>query len=46
MECKILPICGGGCTQQAIENSERDYCVYDFDEERKLTLVKNKFFHT
>jgi len=44
LECKILPMCGGGCTQQAIEHEGVDYCVYDFDENKKLDLVKNKFF--
>ncbi|MDP9077201.1 MAG: radical SAM protein [Bacteroidota bacterium] len=44
LECPILPICGGGCTQQAIENEGVDYCVYDFDINKKTTLVKNKFF--
>jgi uncharacterized protein len=44
LECAILPICGGGCTQQALENEGRDYCVNDFDENKKLQLVKNKFF--
>lgn len=44
LECAILPLCGGGCTQQALENEGRDYCVNDFDENKKLQLVKNKFF--
>jgi uncharacterized protein len=44
LECAILPMCGGGCTQQALENEGRDYCVNDFDENKKLQLVKNKFF--
>lgn len=43
-ECKILPICGGGCSQQALENEGRDYCVHNFDEESKLRAVKSKFF--
>jgi uncharacterized protein len=43
LECAILPICGGGCTQQAIEHEGVDYCVNDFDENKKLQLVKNKF---
>lgn len=44
LECAILPICGGGCTQQALEHEGVDYCVHNFDEEEKLKLVKNKFF--
>jgi uncharacterized protein len=42
-ECKILPLCGGGCTQQAIEHEGIDYCVYNFDEELKKQLVLNNF---
>ncbi len=44
LECAILPMCGGGCTQQALEHEGVDYCVNDFDENKKLQLVKNKFF--
>jgi len=43
MECKILPICGGGCSQHAVENENVDYCVFDYDEEAKMRIVKNKF---
>lgn len=44
LECAILPMCGGGCSQQAIEHEGIDYCVNDFDEHKKMQLVKNKFF--
>jgi uncharacterized protein len=43
LECPILPICGGGCSQQAIEHEGVDYCVHDFDENKKIQLVRNKF---
>ncbi|QES91064.1 radical SAM/SPASM domain-containing protein [Rhizosphaericola mali] len=46
LECAILPMCGGGCTQQAIEHEGIDYCVHDFDEEKKMSLVYNKFIET
>ena len=42
-ECKILPICGGGCTQLALENFGIDYCVHNFDENSKLEQVKSLF---
>jgi uncharacterized protein len=41
--CPIMPICGGGCTQQAIEHEGVDYCVYDFDINKKTDVVRNKF---
>ena len=42
-ECCILPICGGGCTQIALENAGVDYCVHNFDEDAKTQVVINKF---
>lgn len=45
-ECKILPICGGGCSQQALEHEGKDYCVHNFDEDSKLKAVKSKFLET
>lgn len=46
LTCRILPICNGGCSQQAVEHLGRDYCVNGFDENKKTDLVKNKFFYT
>lgn len=43
LECKILPICGGGCSQQAIEYDGRDYCVNDYDEAKKEDIVLGMF---
>lgn len=45
-DCKIFPICGGGCSQQALENSNEDYCVHDFSEESKTRAVIGKFLET
>lgn len=44
LECTILPICNGGCSQHRIENSDVDYCVYNFDQEIKMNIVKEKFY--
>jgi len=43
LECPIMPICGGGCTQQALDHEGIDYCVYDFDVNKKIQLVRTKF---
>jgi len=42
--CAILPVCGGGCTQNSLEMLEKndEYCLFGFDEERKIDFVKNK----
>lgn len=44
--CKIFPICGGGCSQQALENENVDYCVHNFDESSKTKAVIGKFLET
>lgn len=43
LDCTIMPICGGGCSQVAWENRDRDYCVNDFDENRKKDIVLEMF---
>jgi uncharacterized protein len=43
LECAILPICGGGCSQKAMENLGKDYCVNFFDEDRKKSIVMSRF---
>lgn len=46
LECPILPICGGGCSQAALENEGKDYCVHNFDENKKKQLVLNNFLNS
>lgn len=43
LTCSILPLCGGGCSQVAMENESKDYCVYDFDENKKKQVVLDTF---
>jgi uncharacterized protein len=43
MECAILPLCAGGCSQHALEANGQDYCVMGYDEDAKIQMVKNKF---
>jgi len=38
-ECNILPICGGGCSQQHIEYEGIDYCVNNYDENEKNAII-------
>ena len=45
MKCSILPICNGGCSQQAIEHKGVDYCIHDFDENKKIDIIKDKFLY-
>lgn len=43
LECAIMPICNGGCSQQALEHEGVDYCVHHFDENEKRQVVINRF---
>lgn len=43
--CPIMPICNGGCSQAAIESEGEEYCIYNFDEQRKKEVVLEKYFH-
>ena len=42
--CKILPVCGGGCTQNSLENlkNSKEYCIYNYDENKKIEFIKDK----
>jgi uncharacterized protein len=42
LKCSILPICNGGCSQQAIENHDRDYCIWDGSNVTKQDIVREK----
>lgn len=43
LSCKLLPICNGGCSQQAIEHDGVDYCLYNYNEDKKTELIKDKY---
>ncbi|WP_235819283.1 radical SAM protein, partial [Flavobacterium covae] len=42
LNCKIMPLCNGGCTQHAIENEGKEYCVFHGDESEKDKVVLTK----
>ena len=39
-QCRIFPICKGGCSQRALENYGTRYCIYNWDDEKKDYVVK------
>ncbi|PKQ64062.1 radical SAM/SPASM domain-containing protein [Raineya orbicola] len=39
LECRIQPICNGGCSQQALEHWGIDYCVHNGDEREKDKII-------
>jgi len=39
--CRLLPVCNGACTQQALEHlGEKDYCIHSFNETEKDKVIK------
>lgn len=42
LQCSIMPLCNGGCSQHALENKDKDYCVYNFDESLKKGVILKK----
>jgi uncharacterized protein len=45
-ECPILPICGSGCSEYAYNYDGEDYCVYNFDINKKKELVLDHFYES
>ncbi len=41
--CRIAPICGGGCCQQAIEHTDPDKCMYGYTDKDMDRLIANRF---
>lgn len=44
LECNLLPICHGGCSSKPLENG-CNYCIFGFNEEKKMNAVMNKFLY-
>jgi len=44
LKCRLLPVCNGGCSQFALEATEKkiEYCVFSYDEKLKDEVVINK----
>ena len=44
LECKIMPICHGGCSSKPLEKGT-DFCIFDFDENKKIKAVEEKLLY-
>lgn len=46
-KCTILPLCGGGCSQKAIESCEcnKYYCLHPTDEEKNKIILDRFYNH-
>ncbi|GHT18880.1 radical SAM/SPASM domain-containing protein [Bacteroidia bacterium] len=45
LDCSILPICNGGCSQNALEKTGKPFCVHNFNKEKMLDVVRDKFLY-
>lgn len=43
-QCYMLPMCNGGCRQYALEHEGQRHCILDFDENKKLRMIKSLIF--
>lgn len=43
LECSILPMCKGGCSQHTMDRENKDYCLLDYDENKKKSTVLEYF---
>lgn len=43
LQCRIAPICSGGCSQVLIENKDKDYCIYGYNERKKDEIILDNF---
>ncbi len=43
MNCKIMPICIGGCRQKHIEHNDNNTCIYHMDELSKVEYARKVF---
>lgn len=41
--CRIAPLCGGGCCQQATENTEDNACLYSYTDEQIDKIILDRF---
>lgn len=43
-ECRILPLCGGGCSQKAIESAGEEVCIEGLSDEDMNKIVMQRFY--
>lgn len=41
--CRIAPLCGGGCCQQAIDHTNPDVCMYEYTDAMMDKIVTDRF---
>lgn len=43
-DCRILPICGGGCSQKSIETQSKNRCLLKMNENQKDKVILHRFY--
>lgn len=43
LECRILPLCNGGCSQKALNSFGKEYCICNYDESQKDEIIMSRF---
>lgn len=41
--CRIQPICNGGCSQKNLQGVSKDFCILGFDEAKIDQIIKDRF---
>lgn len=44
-QCRIFPLCGGGCSQRAIESFEKEECIRLHNELEKDKIILARFYN-
>lgn len=42
-QCRIAPICGGGCVQKLSETKEKDACIYGYTDKDIDSIILDRF---
>lgn len=45
LKCNILPICNGSCSQNALDSKNKEYCVNNYDENKKIDIIREKLIY-
>lgn len=43
-QCKVYPICHGGCSQEKLETMAFDACIRHYSDERKTEIARGRLF--
>lgn len=44
-QCRVAPLCGGGCSQRIMENKNNETCIYGYNDEGIDSVVLDRFYN-